>query len=127
MTFNEDSSRSEYQQSPGLQVEFGDESTYMAYQRGTAAGRIIPPVVGRTVTAEPPTRREVDEQVTPPAPRVSSASPRQAAPDLRAIWDQHGPQSGRIQCSMLMSRFRSLSEFEQHVASHSREVAANGR
>ena len=138
--FDEPAARREYQQSPALQTEFGDEATFVAYQRGTAAGRIRPPITSRAVTAEPPPRRADEEPVIPPAPRVSSAAPRrrrqalesrdaaqrQAAPDLRAIWDQHGPQSGRIQCAATMQRFRSFEEFQAHVNSHSREVA-NGR
>ena len=147
MTFDEDSARREYQRDPALQAEFGDEATYAAYSRGLAAGRIRPPVVGRTVVAEPQPRRADEEQVSPPVQRfTSSAAPRrqrqalesrdaakrqevenrstakrQAAPDLRAIWDQHGPQSGRIQCAATMQRFKSFEEFEQHVASHSTE------
>ena len=74
--FDEDSARREFQQSPGLQAEFGDESVYAAYQRGTAAGRIRPPITGRTVTAEPQPRREADEQISPPVRGVSSAAPR---------------------------------------------------
>lgn len=141
--FDEPAARREFQRDPALQAEFGTLDVYTAYARGVASGRIRPPVVGRTVTAEPepPPRREVDEQASPSAPRVSSAAQRrrrqevdnrsaaqrQAAPDLRAIWDQHGPQSGRIQCSMLMNRFGSFEEFEKHVASHSREVTTHGR
>jgi hypothetical protein len=148
MTFNEDSARREYQQSPGLQVEFGDESTYMAYQRGTAAGRIIPPITGRAVSVPPPPRRADEEPVIPPAPRVSSAAQRRrrqevenrpaalpgprvthraTVPDLRGIWQAHGPQAGGVQCSTLMQRFRSFEEFQAHVNSHSREVTTHGR
>ena len=136
--FDESAARREFQRNPALQAEFGDESTYAAYQRGTAAGRIRPPITGRAVKAEPEPepRRADEEQVSPPVQRfTSSAAPRrqrqalesrdaakrQAAPDLRAIWDQHGPQSGRIQCAATMQRFKSFEEFEQHVASHSTE------
>ncbi len=141
--FDEPAARHEFQQSPALQAEFGDEATYLAYQRGTAAGRIIPPITGRAVVAEPPPRREADEPVSPPVQRfTSSAAPkrqrqalesrdaakRQAvAPDLRKIWSEHGPQAGRVQCSTLMQRFGSFEEFAQHVASHSTEAATNVR
>ncbi len=142
--FDEAAARREFQRNPALQAEFGDESTYAAYQRGTAAGRIRPPITGRAVKAEPEPepRRADEEQVSPPAPRVSSAAPirrrqevdnrpaaqrRQAvAPDILGIWQAHGPQAG-IQASGMMSRFKSFEEFEQHVASHSPEVAANAR
>lgn len=156
--FDEASARSEYQRDPALQAEFGDESTYSAYSRGLAAGRIRPPVTARTVTAPPEPRREADEQVTPTIQRfTSSAAPRRqrqalesrdaakrqevenrpaalpgprvthraTVPDLRGIWQAHGPQAG-IQASGMMSRFGSFEEFEKHVNSHSREVT-NGR
>lgn len=134
--FDESAARRGFQRDPGLQAEFGDEATYLAYQRGLSAGRIRPPITGRTVTAEPPPRRADEEPVIPPVQRfTSSAAPkrqrqalesrdaakRQAAPDLRAFWDQHGPQSGRIQCAATMSRFKSFEEFEQHVSNHSTE------
>ena len=140
--FDEASARREYQRDPGLQAEFGDEATFVAYQRGTAAGRIRPPITSRTVTAEPQPRREVDEQASPPVQRfTSSAAPRrqrqalesrdaakrQAAPDLRGIWQAHGPKAGRIQGTSSMSRFKDFQEFKQHVASHSTEGTANGR
>lgn len=156
MTFDEDSARREFQRNPALQAEFGDESTYAAYQRGTAAGRIRPPITGRAVKAEPEPepRRADEEQVSPPVQRfTSSAAPRRqrqalesrdaakrqevenrsaalpgprvtqraTVPDLRGIWEQHGPQAGRIQGTSSMSRFKSFEEFEQHVASHSTE------
>jgi len=140
--FDEDSARSEYQRSPGLQAEFGDEATYMAYQRGTAAGRIRPPITGRTVTAEAQPRREVDQQTIPPVRGFSSAAPRRqrkalesrdaakrqaVAPDLLGIWQAHGPQAGRVQGAASMSRFKSFEEFQAHVNSHSPEVATHGR
>ena len=158
MTFNEAAARHEFQRDPGLQTEFGDESTYLAYQRGIAAGRIIPPITSRTVTAEPPQRREVDEQITQPVQRfTSSAAPRrqrqalasrdaaqrqevenrsaalpgprvtqrQAVADLRGIWEQHGPQAGRVQGTSTMNRFSTFQEFEAHIANHSTEATTN--
>ncbi len=158
--FDEAAARSEYQRSPALQAEFGDESTFVAYQRGLSAGRIIPPVCGRTVTAEAQPRREADEPVSPPVQRfASSAAPkrqrqalesrdaaqrqevenrsaalpgprvtqRQAVADLRGIWEQHGPQPGRVQGTSSMSRFKDFQEFEQHVANHSTEGTTHGR
>ncbi len=158
--FDEESARREYQQSPALQAEFGDEATFLAYQRGTAAGRIRAPITGRTVTAEPPPRREADEQASPPVQRfASSAAPkrqrqaleslvdakrqevenraaalpgprvtqRATVPDLRGIWQAHGPQAGRVQCSTLMQRFGSFEQFESHVANHSPEGTTHGR
>ena len=140
--FDEPAARREYQQSPALQTEFGDEATFVAYQRGTAAGRIRPPITSRAVTAEPPPRRADEEPVIPPAPRVSSAAPRRrrqalesrdaaqrrqaVAPDILGIWQAHGPQAG-IQASGMMSRFRSFEEFQAHVNSHSREATTHGR
>ncbi len=158
--FDEAAASSEYQRDPGLQAEFGDEATFLAYQRGTAAGRIRAPITGRVVTAEPQPRREADEPVSPPVQRfASSAAPRRqrqalasrdaaqrqevenrsaalpgprvtqraTVPDLRSIWDSHGPQAGRIQCAATMSRFKDFQEFEAHVNSHSPEGTANGR
>ncbi len=141
--FDEAAARREYQQSPGLQAEFGSMDIYISYQRGLSAGRIRPPVVGRAVKAEPapPPRRESDEQASPPVQRfTSSAAPkrqrqalasrdaakRQAvAPDLRGIWQAHGPQAGRVQCSALMQRFGSFEEFQAHVNSHSPEATTH--
>ncbi len=139
--FDEAAARSEYQRSPALQAEFGDESTFVAYQRGLSAGRIIPPVCGRTVTAEAQPRREADEPVSPPVQRfTSSAAPRlqrqaleardaakrqAVAPDLRGIWQAHGPKAGRVQCSALMQRFGSFEEFQAHVNSHSPEATTH--
>ncbi len=140
--FDEDRARSEYQRSPALQAEFGTLDVYLAYQRGTAAGRIIPPVCGRTVTAEAPPRREADEPVSPPVRGVSSSAPRrqrrsldslveakrqEVAPDLRGIWQAHGPQAGRIQGAASMSRFSTFEEFQAHVYNHSIEGTTNGR
>ncbi len=141
--FDEDRARREFQRDPGLQAEFGALDIYLAYERGLSAGRIRPPITSRTVTAEPPPRREVDEQASPPVQRfTSSAAPkrqrqalesrdaakRQAvAPDLLGIWQAHGPKAGRIQGTSSMSRFKDFQEFKQHVASHSTEGTANGR
>jgi hypothetical protein len=158
--FDEDSARREYQRDPALQAEFCDESTFVAYQRGLSAGRIIPPVVGHVVTAAPEPRREADEQVSPPVQRfTSSAAPkrqrkavdsrdaakrqevenrsaalpgprvtqRATVPDLRGIWQAHGPQAGRVQCSALMQRFGSFEEFQAHVNSHAPEATTNVR
>ena len=140
--YDEASARREYQRSAALQAEFGDEATYLAYQRGTAAGRIIPPITGRAVSAAPEPRREADEQVSPPVRGFSSAAPRrqrkavesrataqrqEVAPDLRGIWEQHGPKAGRIQGAASMSRFKSFEEFESHVANHAPEATTNVR
>ncbi len=141
--FDEAAASSEFQRDPSLQAEFGTLDVYTAYARGVASGRIIPPVCGRTVTAEAQPRREADEPVSPPVQRfASSAAPkrqrqalasrdaakRQAvAPDLRGIWQAHGPKAGRVQCSTLMQRFGSFEEFEQHVANHSPEAVTNAR
>ena len=139
--FDEDSARREFQRSPALQAEFGTLDVYTAYARGVASGRIRPPITGRTVTAEPPPRREADEQASQPAQRfTSSAAPRRqrkaleslaaakrqaVAPDLLGIWEQHGPQAGRVQGTSSMSRFSTFQEFEQHVANHSLEATTN--
>ena len=152
--FDESAARSEYQRDPGLQAEFGTLDTYMAYQRGTAAGRIRAPITGRAVKAEPEPepRRADEEQVSPPVQRfTSSAAPRRqrqalesrdaakrqevenrstakrrqaVAPDILGIWQAHGPQAG-IQASGMMSRFKSFEEFQAHVNSHSREISTH--
>jgi uncharacterized Zn finger protein (UPF0148 family) len=157
--FDEDSARREFQRSPALQAEFGTLDVYTAYARGVASGRIIPPVCGRTVTAEAQPRREVDEQASPPVRGVSSSAARRqrqalasrdaaqrqevenrsaalpgprvtqraTVPDLRGIWQAHGPQAGRVQGTSSMSRFKDFQEFEQHVANHSTEGTTHGR
>ena len=152
--FDEAAARREFQRNPALQAEFGDESTYAAYQRGTAAGRIRPPITGRAVKAEPEPepRRADEEQASPPVQRfTSSAAPRRqrqaleslvdskrqevenrstakrrqaVAPDILGIWQAHGPQAG-IQASGMMSRFKSFEEFQAHVNSHSREISTH--
>ncbi len=95
--------RREFQRSPELQAEFGDEGTYAAYCRGVAAGAIAPP-------REPAV-------VTEPNPVAS----RSANAGLRTIWDKHGPQSGRVYCTM--KRFANFDEFAAHVARHNPKVS----
>ena len=97
--------RREFQRSPELQAEFGDEGTYAAYCRGVAAGAIAPP-------REPVV-------VTEPNPVAS----RSANAGLRTIWDKHGPQSGRVYCNHTMERFANFNEFAAHVARHNPKVS----
>ena len=70
-------------------------------------------------------RQEVENRSAAlPGPRVTQ---RATVPDLRGIWQAHGPQAGRVQGTSSMSRFKDFEEFEQHVASHSTEGTTNGR
>jgi hypothetical protein len=110
MHMNLHDARREFQRSPELQAEFGDEAVYLAYSRGVASGAIAPPREPVVVTA-PPRKPAV---VTEPNPVAS----RSLNSGLREIWDLHGPQSGRVYCSGAMSRFESFDEFAAHVARH---------
>ena len=68
-------------------------------------------------------RQEVENRSAAlPGPRVTQ---RATVPDLRGIWQAHGPQAGRVQGTSSMSRFKSFAEFEAHVANHSLEVATH--
>jgi len=70
-------------------------------------------------------RQEVENRAAAlPGPRVTQ---RATVPDLRGIWQAHGPQAGRVQCSTLMQRFGSFEQFESHVANHSPEGTTHGR
>ena len=63
--YDEASARREFKRSTKLQAEFGDESTYLAYCRGAASGRITPPHNSVVVT-------EPDRVTTRPATRVAA-------------------------------------------------------
>ena len=54
--------------------------------------------------------------MTEPNPVAS----RSANAGLRTIWDKHGPQSGRVYCTM--KRFANFDEFAAHVARHNPKV-----
>lgn len=107
--------RREFQRSPELQAEFGDEGTYAAYCRGVESNAIAPPRAPVVVTAPP--REPV--VVTEPNPVAS----RSANAGLRTIWDKHGPQSGRVYCNHTMERFANFDEFAAHVARHNPKVS----
>lgn len=114
MHMNLNDARHEFQRSPELQAEFGDEGTYAAYCRGVAAGAIAPPREPVVVTA--PRKPVVATEPNPVASRSANAG-------LRTIWDKHGPQSGRVYCNHTMERFANFDEFAAHVARHNPKVS----